>query len=294
MKSIIGKILARFVPEMKEIEGLQAKTKYLEYQLQSLGSQFRSQQITDIPSEDLEKTQTKASFDYQWKLLNEGKSLADDALFLAKAPATVCEYTNLPKDWFEGKKVLDLGCGAGRFSYALLSMGAIVTSADQSSAGLEQTKALCSQFGLKHKTQKIDLLNWDEQESYDLVFCYGVVHHTGNTYKAIINASRKVATSGKLFLMIYGYPLDVEGYRELNTYEELRRATAHMSFEERVYHLRKLYPAERVHGYFDAISPKINDLLSYEEICDLLRKLGFHSFTRTYESRNHHLIADKA
>jgi hypothetical protein len=45
-----------------------------------------------------------------------------------------------------------------------------------------------------------------------------------------------------------------------------------------------------VHGYFDAISPPINDLHSFEELESWLIEAGFRDITRTMNARNHHVI----
>jgi hypothetical protein len=47
------------------------------------------------------------------------------------------------------------------------------------------------------------------------------------------------------------------------------------------------------HGWFDAVSPRINDLLTFEEIAELLARLGFKNIRRTREGRNHHIVADR-
>ena len=66
--------------------------------------------------------------------------------------------------------------------------------------------------------------------------------------------------------MIYGEPRSEIEFNEINGYVELRRATRFMTFKERQSYLEKRFPKELVHGYFDAISPRINDLHRLEEI----------------------------
>jgi len=47
------------------------------------------------------------------------------------------------------------------------------------------------------------------------------------------------------------------------------------------------------HGWFDAVSPAINDLLTFNEVEELLIYLGFNNIRRTFNNRNLHIIADK-
>jgi len=237
--------------------------------------------------------QTRASFDYQWENLSSGAFLPSDSSFIESTPHLLCQWTGLREDWFPGRRVLDLGCGLGRFTHGLLRLGAQVTASDQSANGLKRTHELCSEWAESLTLLQRDLLDWDEEADFDLVFCYGVVHHTGNTYRAIRNAATKVRPGGRLFLMVYGYPETLAEYRELNTYESLRREFRGMPLDERKQTLLERYGPDLAHGYFDAVSPRINDLLSFEEIRFLLESLGFGDVRRTADSRNHHLVADR-
>ena len=48
-----------------------------------------------------------------------------------------------------------------------------------------------------------------------------------------------------------------------------------------------------MHGYFDAISPPINDLHTFEELEGWLLDSGFHNIKRTVDARNIHVIAQR-
>ena len=81
--------------------------------------------------------QTYDSFDYQWRELNESAALLRIDAFRAEAPKLVCELTRQEPGWFSGRRVLDAGCGSGRFSWALAKLGAQVTAFDQSAGAIE-------------------------------------------------------------------------------------------------------------------------------------------------------------
>lgn len=239
-------------------------------------------------------TQTKASFDYQWKEITEGNDLPSDQTFISHVSNKICEITALPPSWFQGKRILDAGCGMGRFTYGLLSLGAHVTACDQSSWAIKQTEQLCAPYAEHLKTVQANLLHDTLPDTYDLVFSFGVVHHTGNTYLAIKNVCNLVKPGGKICFMIYGFPESKEDFVELNTYDSLRTKLHGLSFEEKHQQLSQLFPKEHVHGWFDAISPEINDLLTYKECSTLLQSLGFTNISRTSPNRNLHLIAEKS
>jgi 2-polyprenyl-3-methyl-5-hydroxy-6-metoxy-1,4-benzoquinol methylase len=233
--------------------------------------------------------QTGESFDFQWREL----PLKPDEPRVGtggSAAEAICVYTGLGRDWFAGKRVLDLGCGGGRFSLGFLELGADVTAVDQSQGGLAATRQLCERFGERLTTRHVDLLSWSEPDAFDLVFSYGVVHHTGNTYLAIDNAIQKVAPGGRLFLMVYGFPTTANDCRELNHYEELRRELAPHDLQTRRRIVEQRF-GEQAHGWFDAASPRINDLLSFDELQRFLAARGFADIRRTDEGRNHHIMA---
>jgi SAM-dependent methyltransferase len=238
-------------------------------------------------------TQTKASFSFQWEHMPTGTALPSDPAFMEGLESHICEITRLPREWFAGKRVVDIGCGIGRYSYGFLKLGASVTSCDQSEAALRRTAELCRPFQDRHTLKRIDLLEWNETADFDLGFSFGVVHHTGNTYLATENVCRKVRPGGRLFLMIYGVPETRPALQEVNEYERIAEEVKHLSFDERKALLLRRFGPDKAHGWFDAVSPRINDRLTFEEIQDLLSELGFDKIARTVEARNHHVVAER-
>ncbi|MCE9546323.1 MAG: class I SAM-dependent methyltransferase [Planctomycetia bacterium] len=237
--------------------------------------------------------ETYASFDYQWRNLNEGLNLPSDESFRSAAVAQVEQYTGFPREWFRGKEVFDAGCGGGRWSWALSTLGARVTAVDQSESCLTEARQLCRDFEHFRAFHHSLLEPLPMREAFDLVWCYGVVHHTGNTWRALQNIGSLTRPGGYLLLMIYGEPrLDqTKDFEVLNSYLRLRQHLAPLDFDQRVAHLRSYLPADQIHGWFDAVSPRINDLFSREEIIDWLHRLGYDEIRFTVEARNHHLIA---
>lgn len=240
--------------------------------------------------------ETRESFEYQWKNLTEGMHLLSDRSFQENAVSLLEQYTGLSRDWFNNKKVLDAGCGNGRWSWALCASGAHVTAVDVSPSGVEQAREVCRAFPNFTARQHNLLEKLGMQSQFDLVFSYGVVHHTGNTWLAVQNLAECVRPGGYLFMMIYGEPRSdhVEDYIELNQYAGLRRDLAAMNFDKRVAYLREEKGKEYVHGWFDAVSPRINDLYRFDEINMWLHMLGFENGHLTVENRNLHLIAQRA
>jgi SAM-dependent methyltransferase len=238
--------------------------------------------------------QTKASFDFQWEHMPAGRALPSDPSFMAGLEQQLSTMLQVSRDWFSGKRVVDIGCGIGRYTYGFLKLGAAVTACDQSEAALRRTAELCREFAGRLTLERIDLLDWDEIAHYDVAFSFGVVHHTGNTYLAMENVCRKVKLGGRVFFMIYGVPDTLPGFREVNEYEQIAEETRDVSFDERKAIVERRFGPEAAHGWFDATSPRINDRLTFEEIHDVLTELGFDHIRRVVVARNHQIVAQRA
>lgn len=279
----------------QKIQDQQVQIDFLTYELMKNMERHRWEEFKNADKSII--AQTKDSFDFQWENLQEGASLISDESFMNQIKETICRYLGgVDETSLKGKKVADVGCGLGRFTYGFLQMGCEVTAMDQSEHGLEDVKAVCKDYSDNLHIRQIDLLNSEEEafeEQYDIVWCYGVVHHTGRTYVAMDNVCRMVKPGGLVFMMIYGFPDNAIRFKELTTYEQMRFETRNMSNEEKVEYLKKRFPDNMVHGYFDAISPQINDILSFGEIVRFMTLEGFTDVTRTLNNDNVHFVATK-
>jgi 2-polyprenyl-3-methyl-5-hydroxy-6-metoxy-1,4-benzoquinol methylase len=284
----------RGVVSLAELPRLREQAAYLDREVARLRAEARRSQWLTRERHAGQVVQTKASFDFQWDRMAYGEALPTDDAFMATVSSEVPEMVDVPANWFAGKRVLDVGCGVGRYSYALLKLGAVLTTCDQSEAALRATAELCHSFADRLTLKRIDLLEWDERGDYDLAFCYGVVHHTGNTYLAVENVCRKVRPGGRVFFMIYAVPTTAPAFREINIYERLADETRDLSFEQRKTFVEQRFGAQKAHGWFDAISPRINDRLTFEEIHDLLAELGFANIKGRIVMRNHYITAERA
>jgi ubiquinone/menaquinone biosynthesis C-methylase UbiE/uncharacterized protein YbaR (Trm112 family) len=115
-------------------------------------------------------------------------------------------------DWLKGKRVLEAGCGAGRFSEVLLKVieKGMLQSFDISCA-VDAAKENCKDFS-GHQICQADILSMPfRPESFDAVICIGVIQHTPDPEKTIAALSRMVVPGGHLFIDHYapGYPMSL-------------------------------------------------------------------------------------
>jgi SAM-dependent methyltransferase len=249
--------------------------------------------VAQAETRDPDVAYSHESFSYQWDQIGKGRHLLGDLDFESEMSGMIARYTDRPLDWFAGKSVLDAGCGNGRWSFAFAQLGAQVTAVDRNPNIIAELQRRWRNLPNLEAHQADLLAPLPFKPEFDFVWCFGAAHHTGNTRLAVDNVAATVRPGGRLFLMIYGEPRSETEFNEINHYVELRRATRFMSFQERQSYLEERFPRDLVHGYFDAISPRINDLHRLEEVESWLRDAGFFNIRSMLDSRNHHIVADR-
>lgn len=105
-----------------------------------------------------------------------------------------------------GRHVLEVGCGAGRFTEVLLGRGALVTSIDLSHA-VEANRANFPDQR-RHRVAQADATRLPFAPGrFDVVLCLGVVQHTRDSEQTIVRLSEQVRPGGALVLDHYRYRL---------------------------------------------------------------------------------------
>ncbi|TGS10223.1 class I SAM-dependent methyltransferase [Mesorhizobium sp. M2E.F.Ca.ET.209.01.1.1] len=107
-----------------------------------------------------------------------------------------------------GKTFLDIGCGSGLHSAAALRLGAAsVTAFDYDLSCIATTRAVLSRFAsnAKWSVGHGDVLDRASLPSgtFDIVYSWGVLHHTGDMWTAIRNAGGLVGKGGRYAIAIY-------------------------------------------------------------------------------------------
>ncbi len=113
-------------------------------------------------------------------------------------------FADFPR--WRGKKVLEIGCGIGTDTINFARAGAQVTAVDLSGESLEVARQRAQVFGVPVQFYQADaeeLTQVVPVERYDLVYSFGVVHHTPNPERAIAQMSRYLDRDGILKLMVY-------------------------------------------------------------------------------------------
>jgi SAM-dependent methyltransferase len=108
---------------------------------------------------------------------------------------------------FRGKRCLDAGCGGGRGSILMGEAGAReVVGVDLSPTNVESCTKRALQKGLPNLTfQRQSLVSLPFADaSFDVVWCNGVLHHTAEPDRALIEIARVLKPGGHMWLYLYG------------------------------------------------------------------------------------------
>ncbi len=134
------------------------------------------------------------SFGDQWTTYEVAHDDEDRATFEAK--------TGMPLSDLKGLRVLDAGCGGGRYSKICGEAGAAVIGADHSRA-VDKATQLCSHLNNVRFVQA-DLKQLPlEPASFDFAFSIGVMHHDANTRKVFDAVARFVKPGGRYSVWLY-------------------------------------------------------------------------------------------
>ncbi len=107
-------------------------------------------------------------------------------------------------DRFKGKRLLEIGCGLGTDLLQFARGGAQVTGVDLTPASIELVRKRFALYNLPVRAQVADAERLPfSDNSFDVVYSFGVLHHTPNTQQAIDEVFRVLKPGGRIIIMLY-------------------------------------------------------------------------------------------
>ncbi len=161
--------------------------------------------MESVQYEDFYQKEKSFSFGKNWKdFVNT--SFSNDRVDLAKT--SLVDFIG-GIDKIKGKTFVDIGCGSGLFSLAAFLLGAKeVISVDVDENSIACTDELRKKYGGSNnwKVVKGSALDSEFIQSlgqFDIVYSWGVLHHTGDMYRAFNNVSFLLKSESIFYLAIY-------------------------------------------------------------------------------------------
>ena len=111
-------------------------------------------------------------------------------------------------DRWKGKKVLEIGCGIGTDTINFARSGAQVTAVDLTEKSLEVARQRARVFGVQDRVRFFQanaegLSEAVPVEPYDLVYSFGVIHHTPNPERVVEEIRKYVSPESTVKIMVY-------------------------------------------------------------------------------------------
>jgi 2-polyprenyl-6-hydroxyphenyl methylase/3-demethylubiquinone-9 3-methyltransferase len=126
---------------------------------------------------------------------------------IASAQSSLVEM--LQTDSLAGQRFLDAGSGSGLFSLVARLLGAEVVSFDLDPESVECTLEVKRRHRphdsawTVHEGSVLDRSFLSTLGTFDIVYSWGVLHHTGDLFTALGNVAEPVRPSGRLFISVY-------------------------------------------------------------------------------------------
>ena len=155
-----------------------------------------------MPDHDLLKAESHFAFGRNW--LDYAAKI--DEARIAQAVADLQRLSG--RERFDGLSFLDIGCGSGLHALAAIRMGAArVAGVDIDADSVAASRATLARFAPK-TSASFDVVSVfdmtpETHGGFDLVYSWGVLHHTGDMFRALTAAARLVQPQGVLMVALY-------------------------------------------------------------------------------------------
>lgn len=190
----------------------------------------------------VDSTNYASAFGLQWKKFKKTQLDSYTGTTISKDRLTRCFGGSL--EVVRGKSVLEVGCGAGRFTELLLDAGANVFACDLSRA-VEANYENCHQwpdyFVCQANALRVPVL----PRSFDFVLCIGVIQHTPSPEETIAALAGYIKPGGTLVIDHYS-PYYVQNFLQRNLRRILIRLPAPLAKPLTLGLARALLPLHRL------------------------------------------------
>lgn len=209
--------------------------------------------------------------------------------------------------------ILEFGCGTGQLGNFLAATNhSKIISADLTYNSLK----LANNFKLKNNIKGIDFFECDifkpcfKDNSFDLIICSGVLHHTVNPYQGFLNLVKMLKNDGLIIIGLYNsisriknsmikYLSKLIGKSAFYLFDEIYRNKDDFAqkswLKDQYYHpLEKRYSFRDLHDWFENNSIEfINSIPSYNQKADFVSRIEKGDFIDQFNVQLIDLVENK-
>jgi len=182
-------------------------------------------------------------------------------------------------------RVLEIGCGLGTDGVQFAQAGADYTGVDLTEAAIDLARKNFEQRGLQGEFKVADAESLDfADNSFDLVYSHGVLHHTPDTARAVQEIHRVLKPEGRAIVMLYHR----DSYNYRVGIRILRRAGTRLLKSEsgiKLVHLMTGEPIDSLREHARILKASPNGYLSSEEFLSQSTDGAGNPLARVYSRR---------
>jgi SAM-dependent methyltransferase len=155
-----------------------------------------------VPKDDLKDASSHFAFGENWASY---AALIDDAA-IAESKKGLLKL--IPREAFPGRSFMDIGCGSGLHALAATELGVgRILAVDIDPVSVETTKAVLTKRNVEipWQAENVSVFDLDVARlgTFDIVYSWGVLHHTGDMWEAVRKAAFMVAPNGLFAFALY-------------------------------------------------------------------------------------------
>ena len=184
-----------------------------------------------------------------------------------------------------GLRVLEIGCGLGTDGVQFAKAGADYTGVDLTDAAIELARKRFEVSGLRGELRVSDAENLDfADESFDLVYSHGVLHHTPGIARAVSEIHRVLKPGGRAIVMLYHR----DSYNYRVGIRILRRAGSRLLKSEsgiKLVHRMTGEPIDSLREHARIVKARTNGYLSSDEFLSQSTDGAGNPLARVYSRR---------
>jgi len=155
-----------------------------------------------MSANDLDRAETYFAFGKNWA---DYSALIDDKR-IGEAKEALLKL--IPENELRGRSFLDIGCGSGLHALAAAHIGVSrILAIDRDEDSVAATHGLLSakKLDTPWTVQTMNVFDLDPERDgrFDVVYSWGVLHHTGAMWEALKKAAAMVAPHGLLAIALY-------------------------------------------------------------------------------------------